>query len=142
MPWSNTIDIITVPGSTIHAMMEHSVSEYNYVDPSGRFLQVSGLKVKYDVMQPLGKPLQYGHNSFMVKGGDGYGVIPKTLIHHKNTGFLDKDLFISYIKKHSPLRLPVPGRITFKDENTHSSALTSIPSFLVSVCGTLIWRMS
>ena len=32
-------------------------------------------------------------SSFMVKGGDGYKMIPENLIEHRNTGFLDNDLF-------------------------------------------------
>ena len=31
-------------------------------------------------------------SSFMVKGGDGYKMIPENLIEYRNTGFLDNDL--------------------------------------------------
>ena len=31
-------------------------------------------------------------SSFIVKGGDGYKMIPENLIEHRNTGFLDNDL--------------------------------------------------
>ncbi|XP_040573312.1 snake venom 5'-nucleotidase isoform X1 [Lepeophtheirus salmonis] len=165
MPWSNTIDVITVPGSTIIMMMEHSVSQYNDIDPSGRFLQVSGLQVNYDVSQSLGRrvvsiftndgiPLepfvhyQIAINSFMAQGGDGYVMIPDTLIYHKNTGFLDKDLFVSYIKTHSPLSLPIPGRLKFiKDSQVHSSSDTLYHAFMFSTSPVLtgalmtIWNL-
>ncbi|CAB4069163.1 NT5E [Lepeophtheirus salmonis] len=160
MPWSNTIDVITVPGSTIIMMMEHSVSQYNDIDPSGRFLQVSGLQVNYDVSQSLGRrvvsiftndgiPLepfvhyQIAINSFMAQGGDGYVMIPDTLIYHKNTGFLDKDLFVSYIKTHSPLGLPIPGRLKFiKDSQVHFQFRYSVPRIHVLHITCLDWSLN
>ena len=50
MPWANTIDVVTIPGSTLKSVLEHSVSNYNLSnpDPGGRFLQMSGLIVTYD----------------------------------------------------------------------------------------------
>lgn len=37
-------------------MLEHSVSEYdrNHEDPGGRFLQVSGIRVTYATLEPVG----------------------------------------------------------------------------------------
>lgn len=49
--------------------------------------------------------------SYLAYGGDRYEMIPKEKTHHKNTGFLDKDLLISYLGKNTPLKFPAPGRI-------------------------------
>ena len=57
MPWSNTVDVVTIPGKALREVLEHSVSEYdpNHPDPGGRFLQLSGLEVTYDIRKPLGE---------------------------------------------------------------------------------------
>ena len=42
MPWANTVDVVTIPGSALKSILEHSVSNYDASDPDpgGRFLQV------------------------------------------------------------------------------------------------------
>ena len=59
MPWGNTIDVVTITGNTLKKVLEHSVESYrtNDPDPSGRFLQVSGLILTYDVSKPVGNRL-------------------------------------------------------------------------------------
>ena len=59
MPWSNTIDVVTITGETLKSVLEHAVSEYdvNNPDPGGRFLQVSGLILTYDVRKSIGQRL-------------------------------------------------------------------------------------
>ena len=59
MPWGNTIDVVTITGDTLKLVLEHSVESYktNDPDPSGRFLQVSGLRLTYDVSKPVGDRL-------------------------------------------------------------------------------------
>ncbi len=49
--------------------------------------------------------------SYLAYGGDRFQMIPNEKTHHKNTGFLDKDLLISYLEKNNPLEFPAPGRI-------------------------------
>ena len=84
----------------------------------------------------------------MVKGGDGYKMIPENLREHRNTGFLDNDLFskiennsadvstetddrqkrgilqlaVAYIKKNTPIRPPTAGRIIIVDGLTGGAA--------------------
>jgi 2',3'-cyclic-nucleotide 2'-phosphodiesterase (5'-nucleotidase family) len=58
--------------------------------------------------------------SFMVKGGDGYKMIPDNLIEHKNTGYLDNDVIVSYLRENSPLSLPEAGRIILAGSTTTS----------------------
>ena len=161
MPWSNTVDVVTVPGSAIRAMLEHSVSQYdaNDPDPGGRFLQVSGIRVNYDVTADVGsrvlnvavrdddtrgtfQPLDEGKHyrvavlSFMVKGGDGYKMIPETLIEHRNSGSLDNDLIVSYLKRESPLTAqPDAGRIFFGSSSSKSNSNCSLDVFVLVVVG-------
>lgn len=149
MPWSNTIDVIEIPGDVLKQVLEYSVSEYDsdHPDPSGRFLQYSGLIVVYDVSQPVGERLVEAYTgspdepefwqrvtddktytmavlSFMARGGDGYQMIPDHLLAHKNTGYLDNDLIVRYLTKYSPLEEPQMGRIRFGSASSfHSSAV-------------------
>ncbi|RVE45432.1 hypothetical protein evm_009867 [Chilo suppressalis] len=48
MPFDGNIVVISVNGSVIREMLEHSVAKYNDKRPPGQFLQYSGLKVEYD----------------------------------------------------------------------------------------------
>ncbi len=59
MPWANTVDVVTIPGSALKSTLEHSVSNYdaNSEDPGGRFLQFSGLVATFDVRQEPGSRL-------------------------------------------------------------------------------------
>ena len=157
-PWANTIDVVTLPGSALKAVLEHSVSQYDasHPDPGGRFLQLSGLIVTYNEAAPVGNRLvnvQVGQpddeagwrdldddeiyevamSSFMVKGGDGYQMIPDNLREHRNTGFLDNDLFVAYLKKNDPVTLPSAGRIKIVNEEYVASGAALTPSFFLFV---------
>ena len=46
-----------IPGSALIAVLEHSVSQYDasHPDPGGRFLQLSGLIVTFDVRRAIGQ---------------------------------------------------------------------------------------
>ena len=130
MPWSNTVDVVRIPGKALKEALEHSVAEYDIHsdDPTGKFLQISGLSVKFDVRRPVGERVvtatlassdpiidQVAYDvavpSFLVKGGDGYNMIKDNLVEHRNTGFLDNDLLVSYIRKNTPIGVPNAGRI-------------------------------
>ena len=55
-PFQNTFDVIRIEGQFLREAFEHSVSlmTRNGQDGGGRFLQVSGFKVEYDVRNPVG----------------------------------------------------------------------------------------
>ncbi len=57
----------------------------------------------------------------MVKGGDGYSMIPENLREHRNTGFLDGDLIVQYLRAHDPVRPPKQGRIVILNAASASS---------------------
>ncbi len=149
MPWSNTIDVVTISGATLKKVLEHAVSQYDHThpDPGGRFLQVSGLIIKFDIRKPIGSRLvsvlagdpqdQSGEGwvaiedrtqyevavpSFLATGGDRFQMIPDELSEYKNTGFLDNDLLVSYLKKNDPLELPASGRIVVVTSEIASTA--------------------
>lgn len=92
MPWSNTVDVVRIPGKALREILEHSVSTYDasHPDPGGRFLQISGLSVTYDTAKPVGDRVRMtaveatggdeiadgdlydvAVSSFLANGGDG-----------------------------------------------------------------------
>ena len=140
MPWGNTIDVVTITGHTLKLVLEHSVKRYktNDPDPSGRFLQVSGLTLTYDISKPVGHRLVSGYTghgdslmaiqdeayyqismpSYLAHGGDNFKMIPDQTISYKNTGFLDNDLLVKYLRKKNPLKLPIANRIVVNGNNS------------------------
>ena len=127
--------------------MEHSVFDYipQNLDPGGKFLQIAGLIVHYNIANAkgervvsikVGQPNQSPESlhclvsekiysvalpSYLVGGGDGYKMIPKNLIDHKNTGFLMQDLVAHFVRNNSPIQKPVLGRIIFMSKHHPTS---------------------
>jgi len=145
MPYDNEIDVIKIDGKTLRKLFEHSVATLEVSsnpDPSGSFVQVSGVRIVFDLRQPSGnrvsqldvasepkqrpedyRPVTDGQiyevaaPSFLVNGGDGFTMLnPANLREHKNMGLLDKDLVRAYVKKQSPINsVPSKGRISYTD---------------------------
>ena len=147
MPWGNTIDTVTMSGRTLKKVLEHAVGKYDAKssDPGGRFLQVHGLVLTYDVRRSAGHRLikaesvdqnkkrerisddklyEVAMPSYLALGGDKFTMIPESTIEYKNTGFLDNDLLEAYLRKNNPLQLPEAGRIVVISEEIASSAIT------------------
>ncbi|XP_045774953.1 uncharacterized protein LOC123873896 [Maniola jurtina] len=96
MPFAGNLVKIAMNGSNVLKMLEHSVADYNIIRAPGQFLQVSGLKVEYDLKKPSGtrvvkvlarcgkcqipvyellsKTAEYNvlSSGFLASGGDGF----------------------------------------------------------------------
>lgn len=48
-PFGNTLEVVYLKGAHIWEAFEHSVSDYSVLNPPGKFLQVSGIQVVYDL---------------------------------------------------------------------------------------------
>ncbi|KAF0301226.1 5'-nucleotidase [Amphibalanus amphitrite] len=96
-PFGNTINVVTLRGATLRDVFEHSVSAVE--EGAGRFLQVAGIRVTYDLECPVGSRVRrlevtctfclvprlelvqddaeyrIAMPNFLSKGGDGYDVI-------------------------------------------------------------------
>ncbi|XP_076062018.1 snake venom 5'-nucleotidase-like [Oratosquilla oratoria] len=138
-PFQNVVDIAVLKGQTIRKMFEHSIRDYDPEgsDLHGKFLQVSGFKVAYDIEKPNGHrvvhlqarclacrvPTMYdvvddqvyevALPSYMIRGGDGYSMIKDEMIKYHSTAFLDTDIYVEHIQKYSPIYAGVEGRIIF-----------------------------
>ncbi|MFZ7946323.1 5'-nucleotidase C-terminal domain-containing protein [Neobacillus sp. 19] len=119
LPFGNTLGIMDLKGEEIKAALEYSVKDA----PStafGGFLQVSGLKVKYDSTKPAGQKIQsidvkgkdgkytaldntkhyfVATNVFTAKGGDGFTMFGKAYAEGRvsEPGFVDWEMFNDYI---------------------------------------------
>ncbi|XP_061195055.1 snake venom 5'-nucleotidase-like [Saccostrea echinata] len=140
-PYRNTMDTIQLPGRNLRQALEYSVTSYDEEDPDGGFLQISGIRVKYNLQKPEGqrvvdvkvlcsecevpefvslkdeKLYDIVLSNFLLNGGDGYTMIKDNAIQKHVVGILDTDVFAEYIKLMSPLTTGLDGRIEMVDDN-------------------------
>ncbi|XP_070568327.1 snake venom 5'-nucleotidase-like [Ptychodera flava] len=139
LPYQETHDLVEIYGSTLIKMLENSVTMYEPEDPHGRFIQVSGLRVVFDLNKPEGErvvkalakctncsvpefhPVQSDTvytvvlPTFMAGGGDGYDMLVDERLSYHIPGDLDTDVVIEYIGTESPIKTGLEGRIMFID---------------------------
>lgn len=134
LPFKGSITKVTMNGSTLFKMMEHSVADYNFLDYPGEFLQFSGIHVVYDLKKPpqsrvveakarcsackipeytkVGKSHLYNvlMPTFLANGGDGYSMFKGLPMNTYNYD----ELFCTrrYVQKHSPVLHGIEDRIT------------------------------
>ncbi len=139
-PFGNKVGILTANGSLLWQILEHSGSKF------GGFLQVSGLRIEYDLSQPIGRRLrkvrvrctdclipQYEDidlsnryaivmTDYIAFGGSNYSMIdPKDFSVGSET---DYEIFANYVKSRSPIYTGIEDRILFISGNP---LITSIP---------------
>ena len=150
-PFENTYDAVVLLGKHIIMALEHSVvnMDENGGGTSGAFLQVSGLRVTYDLREPMGSRVvrvevveeaggwaeleaerEYGVvvSSYLATGGDGYQVSQWQQRSGPVTGSLDTAVMLHILEEDGPVTSEVEGRITVitaksaTSENTETSA--------------------
>jgi len=133
-PFRNTFDVVILRGETLRKIFKHSVSQMKKFgrNDSGRFLQVSGFRLTYEMglestrlalvevrcpdcplqWKPLEDDAEYEvvMTDYLAQGGDAYSIIPQEAVRHLQ-GPLDTDILKEYIRSRSPLRNKVEGRI-------------------------------
>lgn len=134
MPFETTLDILELPGNVIMEVFEHSVSR-SFVEEEFigiHMLQVSGLKLRFNVTKPVGQRLlsiqiQVNESgdfenlnphklytlivpSFIANGGDGFTIIRANRRNHR-VGLLDIDVVESFVLRRSPISSKSDGRI-------------------------------
>ncbi|MFN7171706.1 MAG: bifunctional metallophosphatase/5'-nucleotidase [Fimbriimonadaceae bacterium] len=130
-PFGNTMVVLELTGDEIRQALEHAVSRVS--EGGGGFLQVSrGFQYTFDATKPVGervvsftlndKPLAPNQvyrvvlNNFTANGGDGFRVFAESKGTRIDTGDLDLDVLIEYIKANSPVNRKPEGRITRVDQ--------------------------
>lgn len=117
LPFANTLFVLNVTGAQIRDALEYGVTR-----GLGAFPYVAGARYTADMTRPEGEritsvdvrkggqwlPLVAGRkyrlvtNSYMANGGDGYTMLKK-VIGRYDTGFMDSQAFIEYVKDHKEL---------------------------------------
>lgn len=129
LPFGNNLVTLDLTGEEILAALEHSVS----APGAGGFMQVSGLKFKYDPAKPVGERVWYvealtangygelqldqtyrvATNAFTADGGDGYSMFKTAKDEGRITELyiVDFEVFTSYLEKYNPVSPVVESRI-------------------------------
>jgi 2',3'-cyclic-nucleotide 2'-phosphodiesterase (5'-nucleotidase family) len=133
LPFGNNLVTLDLTGDEILAALEHSVS----APGAGAFMQVSGLKFKYDQAKPVGervwhvealtadgyeelqpdKTYRVATNAFTADGGDGYSMFKTAKDEGRITELyiVDFEVFTSYLEKFNPVSPVVEGRIIVQE---------------------------
>ncbi|XP_062858530.1 5'-nucleotidase [Trichomycterus rosablanca] len=134
LPFGGTFDLVKLKGSTLLKAFEHGVHRYG--GSNGEFLQVSGIKLEFDLSKPSGKrvnkasvlctecrvpryePLDPNkvYNlvmpSYIADGGDNFTMIKEEKLKHEY-GDVDYSVISSYITERKRVHPAVEGRIVF-----------------------------
>lgn len=132
MPFGGNLTVVTINGSTLFQMLEHSVANYDLLDPPGELLHFSGLRVVYDLQKPPGhrvvtakircaackipeyfdvqqeKEYKILTPKFLADGGDDYFMLvglPSRVLNYNELYSTEY-----YLKQHSPVFPEVEGR--------------------------------
>uniref|UniRef100_A0A7C3RN25 Bifunctional metallophosphatase/5'-nucleotidase n=1 Tax=Dictyoglomus thermophilum TaxID=14 RepID=A0A7C3RN25_DICTH len=118
LPFDNVLVIMDLTGKDILDLLEQSATLEKGI------LQTSGIRVKYNMTRPIGsrvievfvgnEPLDLNKvyrvvtNDFLAAGGDKFTAFTrgKNIIY----GDMLRDVFVEYLKKHSPINPKVEGR--------------------------------
>lgn len=132
LPFGNTIATLKLTGAQIVASLEHGFGGVAGRIGSGRFPQVSGLRIKYDSYPgsdsrikhvevadengsyvPIDKSKIYSvvTNNFMRTGGDGYEIFANNAIEPYDHGRPVTEVLIDYMVKKHPVTVVKDGRI-------------------------------
>lgn len=162
LPFQNTVDTIEIKGSDLKDAFEFAVDGYNPNGHrlAGKFLQVSGIKVIYDISKPSGsrvKSLQVlckacrepkyvplndtqvykvAVPTYIATGGDGFTILRDRAIVHHLSGILDSDMLVEYLHYKSPVLQAVEGRVRFADSiycGNNDGSKPSSSSLLLSI---------
>lgn len=123
LPFDSSLVTLEVTGSVLQQVLEHGVSQWP--NHSGRFLQVAGLQVTFDMAAPPGRrvrevvvggrPLDphglysVATDAFVAEGGDGFMMFRQALRRVDHQTPL-RDVFLRTLER-EPLQAEVDGRI-------------------------------
>lgn len=152
LPFGNDLIIGQYTGKIIKEALEHSIHRYIPSTPYGEFLQMSGLRVSYNLSANPGNrvnsvqtfcekcPEDYQDldptstynvvlNFFLSRGGDGYDMLRDKALSKKNLGVDDLRAAEMYFKTRSPVWHGPDGRISFLHDWRKSSATWKMTDF-------------
>lgn len=120
-PFGNTLVVLDLTGAEIKAMLEVGAERGSFVQVSAGFSYT--VKASNPVGQRVvamtfeGRPIESAQtyrvvvNNFMAKGGDGFTSLANASGFRLDTGFLDVDALITYMKANNPAEMALQGRV-------------------------------
>ncbi|WP_081650485.1 bifunctional metallophosphatase/5'-nucleotidase [Paucidesulfovibrio longus] len=131
-PFTDNVVELTLSGADLRAVLEHGLSALGGYEGTGRFLQVAGIRYRFDSRRPAGKRLleasvvgpdgttlpladaaeyRVALSRFLYRGGDSYSIFAE----RGKDVFLDGKTMTTvmeeYVSAHSPLALEPDGRV-------------------------------
>ena len=128
LPFGNTLCVLDATGQQIKSALEYGVTRGR-----GAFPYVAGARYTADMNQPEGhrvtsvdmlnaagkwEPLEMARtyrlvtNSYLARGGDGYDMF-KSISKRYDTGFVDAQAFIEFVKKQKIVAPPKSTGVTY-----------------------------
>lgn len=110
-PFNNTLVVLDLTGAELEETLSSGVlfvsqgSSFRLSNGKATEILISGQK-----LEPS-KTYRCTFNSFVANGGDGLTVVKNATGKRTDTGLLDIDALIEYLKKNSPLKKQAEGRI-------------------------------
>ncbi|MBL8065307.1 MAG: 5'-nucleotidase C-terminal domain-containing protein, partial [Chthonomonadaceae bacterium] len=110
-PFNNTLVVLDLTGAELEETLSSGVlfvsqgSSFRLSNGKATEILISGQK-----LEPS-KTYRCTFNSFVANGGDGLTVVKNATGKRTDTGLLDIDALIEYLKKNSPLKKKAEGRI-------------------------------
>ncbi|XP_055386813.1 protein 5NUC-like [Condylostylus longicornis] len=159
MPFRTSMEKVTMKGSTLRRALQHSADVWDK-DSNGGFLQMSGLKVVYDMRKKEGERLKdvqvlcadcsvptyfdlnddayYGviMSEFLAGGGDGFDFTDAT---RELLPLTDYEFLVEYIKDKTPVYPGIEDRIVIQATGAGSSICVSIILLVISLCSKLFF---
>ena len=146
-PFSNTFDAISIKGRHLREALEHSVAKFTRDGGGGggSFMQVSGVRLVYDVTREVGsrlvsaevrcgdcdeetlEPLEDDQvynvvtSNYVLGGGDGYTMLEENM-ESRVIGDLDTDVIKAVLESSSPVSAEIEGRITIIKDGSGNKA--------------------
>ncbi|EDM23352.1 bifunctional metallophosphatase/5'-nucleotidase [Caminibacter mediatlanticus] len=129
LPFGNTLVLVKMDGKKIKDMIENAIERaYIKKTNTGAFPYLGNAKFTFDASKPLGerivefkikkngnwidldlnKTYTIATNNYIANGGDNY-IELKNATNKYDTGFIDSDTFIEYVKNHKVLS-PLPEK--------------------------------
>ncbi|XP_059057792.1 uncharacterized protein LOC131851320 [Achroia grisella] len=148
LPFSDPLAIVTMNGTILKGMLEHSVSTWRLVDSTGQFLQMSGIEVVYDLTKPPGSRVTsakavcakcdnmqlrdvkdyYEYKvfmpSFLAAAGDGYTIFEN--LPNEQIQYNELECVLDYIKHYGPINVEITGRLTINNEDKVTNEFNNI----------------
>jgi 5'-nucleotidase/UDP-sugar diphosphatase len=129
-PFNNTLVLLTLTGSELKAAFEEGIKTGDHA--GGMMLPSRGTSYHIDMSKPqgsrvsevviAGQPLDLAATytialpNFTANGGDAHDVLKNSTGKRVDTGLIDIDSLVDYIKKHSPLEVKSENRIVVNRE--------------------------